>query len=98
MCDANPYPARPVDKMSTDTILRAILVDVLALSDDRVAAFDSDTELFGALPELDSQAVAGLLTEIEDRCDIIIEDEDVDGDMLETYGALRAFIEDRRGE
>ena len=88
MCDTPPPP-------SCDAILRAIMVEVLALTPERVATFDADTELFGALPELDSQAVAGLLTEIEDRYAIIVEDEDVDGEMLETYGSLLAFIEMR---
>ena len=52
-----------------------------------------DTGLFGHIPELDSMAVAGLLTEMEDRLDILIEDDDVDGEMLETYGGLLAFAE-----
>ncbi len=88
--------ADPTELPTTDVLLRAILVDVLALSPERVAEFDADTELFGALPELDSQAVAGLLTEIEDRCDIVIEDEDIDGEMLETYGALLVFVDEKR--
>lgn len=78
---------------STDSILRAILQDVLGLSADRVAAFDATTGLFGDLPELDSMAVAGLLTEIEDRLDIVIEDDEVDGELLETYGNLLMFLE-----
>lgn len=78
---------------STDSILRAILQDVLGLSAERVAAFDATTGLFGDLPELDSMAVAGLLTEIEDRLDIVIEDDEVDGELLETYGNLLAFLE-----
>ncbi|MBS7668604.1 acyl carrier protein [Croceicoccus gelatinilyticus] len=90
--------ADPTELPTTDVLLREILVDVLALSPERVAEFDADTELFGALPELDSQAVAGLLTEIEDRCDIVIEDEDVDGEMLETYGALLAFVDEKRAQ
>ncbi|MCB2088750.1 MAG: acyl carrier protein [Sphingomonadaceae bacterium] len=76
-----------------DTTLRAILCDVLGLDPDDVAEFDGDTGLFGHLPELDSMAVAGLLTEMEDRLDILIEDDDVDGEMLETYGGLLAFAE-----
>jgi len=76
-----------------DTKLRAILSDVLGLDADQVERFDGDTGLFGHLPELDSMAVAGLLTEIEDRLDIIIDDDDVDGEMLETYGGLLAFAE-----
>ncbi len=76
-----------------DQTLRAILRDVLALDEARVAQFNADTGLFGHLPELDSMAVAGLLTEIEDRLDIIIDDDDIDGEMLETYGGLLSFAE-----
>jgi acyl carrier protein len=71
--------------------LKAILCDVLGLDPEDAAEFDDDTGLFGHLPELDSMAVAGLLTEMEDRLDIIIEDEDVDGEMLETFGGLLDF-------
>lgn len=81
---------------STDTMLRQVLAEVLGLSPDRVARFSPATGLFGHLPELDSMAVAGLLTEIEDRLHITIEDDEVDGDMLETYGALLAFAESKR--
>ncbi|MCY1671433.1 phosphopantetheine-binding protein [Novosphingobium sp. SL115] len=80
---------------NTDRTLRAILTDVLGLSAERVAAFDASTGLFGDLPELDSMAVAGLLTEIEDRLDIVIEDDEVDGELLENYGNLLAFLEDK---
>lgn len=74
-----------------DATVRAVLKDVLGLSEARVARFDDDTPLFGALPELDSMAVAGVLTEMEDRLGIVIEDDEVDGDMLATFGALTAF-------
>ncbi len=79
-----------------DATLRGVLRDVLGLSDERVAAFDESTELFGALPELDSMAVAGLLTEIEDRLGIVIDDDEVDGELLENYGNLLAFVEAKR--
>lgn len=74
-----------------DATVRAVLRDVLGLSDDRVAAFDDTTPLFGALPELDSMAVAGVLTELEDRLGIVIDDDDIDGDTLESFGALTRF-------
>jgi acyl carrier protein len=80
----------------SDDQLRAILVDVLGLQRERVAGFTADTGLFGDLPELDSMAVAGLLTEIEDRLGIVIDDDEVDGDMLATYGALSSFVEAKR--
>lgn len=82
----------------TDTDLRSLLNDVLGLGPARAAALTADSGLFGALPELDSMAVAGLLTEIEDRFDVVIDDDEVDGDMLGTYGDLLAFIVRKRAE
>ena len=76
-----------------DRSLKSILRDVLGLEEERVAGFTTETGLFGHLPELDSMAVAGLLTEVEDRLHILIEDDDVDGEMLETYGGLLDFVE-----
>jgi acyl carrier protein len=73
-----------------DTV-RSILSDILGLSQAQVTAMDDDTELFGALPELDSMAVAGLLTEMEDRLDIMVDDDDVDGELFATFGNLVAF-------
>lgn len=80
----------------TDLLLRRILTDVLGLKPGQADAFTPETGLFGHLPELDSMAVAGLLTEIEDRLGILIEDEDVDGDLLGDYGSLLAFVSARR--
>ena len=84
------------DPSITEDVVRAVLVDVLAIDAPRAAAFTADTALFGALPELDSMAVAGLLTELEDRLHIIIDDDDVDGEMLESFGALVAFVDGKR--
>ncbi|AYO77716.1 acyl carrier protein [Sphingobium yanoikuyae] len=84
---------QPVDRTDDiETLVRALLRDVLSLSQERADAFEAETPLFGALPELDSMAVAGLLTEMEDRFDILIEDEDIDGDTFETFGTLVAFL------
>lgn len=83
----------PPSRAEIDRRLKSILCDILGLDPDDVAGFDQDTGLFGHLPELDSMAVAGLLTEMEDRLDIMIDDDDVDGEMLETYGGLLAFAE-----
>ncbi|QGP78592.1 acyl carrier protein [Sphingobium sp. CAP-1] len=89
---------QPVDQTpDVDSLMRALLRDVLGLSQDRVDAFTADTPLFGALPELDSMAVAGLLTEMEDRFGILIEDEDIDGDTFETFGTLSAFAQAKVG-
>ena len=81
------------NRSEVDTAVRGVLADVLGIAPDRAAAFTADTPLFGALPELDSMAVAGVLTELEDRLGIAIDDDEVDGDMLDTFGALVAFAE-----
>ena len=86
-----------------ETTVRAVLADILGLDAQRVAAFTDATPLFGALPELDSMAVASVLTELEDRLGILIEDDEIDGEMLETFGALvqfaarKALVEPRPG-
>lgn len=72
--------------------LRDTLQHALNLQPDIAAALNAGTLLFGALPELDSMAVATLLTEIEDRFSIMIDDDDVDGDTFETFGALTDFV------
>lgn len=85
----------PLGGDTVQDVLRAILLELLALDREVVSRFDASTELFGALPELDSMAVAGLLTEIEDRFAIVIDDDDVDGETFETLGSLAAFVESK---
>ena len=84
-------------KTLVEETVRSALVDLLGLSRDRVDQFDADTPLFGALPELDSMAVATLLTELEDQLDITIDDDEVDLDMFESFGALVDFLVEKRG-
>lgn len=75
----------------TDRQLRVILEDVLGLAPGLAASFTDDSGLFGELPELDSMAVAGLLTDMEDRFGIVIDEDDVDGEIFATYGSLLDF-------
>ena len=77
---------------TVDATLRALLAEVLGLPRKRIDAFDADTELFGALPEFDSLAVATLLTGIEARFAVLIEDDDVEAEDFATFGTLLAFV------
>src|SRR3954465_8631158 len=79
------------DPAEVEATLRSVLVDVLGLAPTRVAGFDASSPLFGALPEFDSIAVAGLLTELEERLGIVIDDDGVETDMLESCGSLLTF-------
>ena len=78
---------------SVEAVLRELLAEILGLPASRVAAFGEGTELFGALPEFDSMAVATLLTGIEERLGVLIEDDDVEAEDFMTFGRLTAFAD-----
>lgn len=88
---ASASPDSSSENSDIGAILRAILSDLLGLSAAQVAAMTDTTALFGAIPELDSMAVAGLLAEMEDRLGIHIDDEDVDAELFESFGSLLIF-------
>lgn len=85
----NPIQNEPI----MEEKIKSILKDILGLSQMQIDAMGKDSELFGAIPELDSMAVAGLLTELEEQLDIMIDDDDVDAELFETLGSLTAFAE-----
>jgi acyl carrier protein len=68
-----------------------LLDDVLSLK-GRSAGFTRETHLLGAVPELDSMAVVTLITSLEERFDIVIDDSDIDGDVFATVGTLTDFV------
>lgn len=67
--------------------LLSVLDEVLSLG-GRAARFDLETCLLGAIPELDSMAVVSLITTLEDRFGITVDDDDIDGETFATVGAL----------
>ena len=68
-----------------------ILDEVLSLK-GRAKSFSDQTVLLGALPELDSMAVLGVITAFEDRFGIAVEDDDIDGSTFATVGTLVAYV------
>ena len=91
LCAFHAEEKHVTDTVSVDATLRALLADVLGLGEARAAALTEDSGLFGELPEFDSMAVATVLTEMEDRLGILIDDDEIDGEIFETYGNLLAF-------
>lgn len=82
-----------IPSADVDTALRQLLAETLGLPAARVDTFDDNTELFGALPEFDSMAVANLLTGIEERFGVLIEDSDVEAEDFASFGSLKTFVE-----
>jgi acyl carrier protein len=72
----------------------AVLGSVLNLG-DRIGRFTVDTPLLGAVPELDSMAVVSLLTSLEERFGIAVDDDEVDGSIFSTVGSLARFVEQK---
>jgi acyl carrier protein len=81
----------PLNETSLDQ-LRHLLGQVLGLG-AQAAQMKADTALLGSLPELDSMAVATVLTAIEERFGISIDDSLISADIFETLGSLGSFIE-----
>jgi acyl carrier protein len=59
----------------------------------RVQEMDAQARLLGAVPELDSIAVINLITALEERFGIKVEDDEVGASTFETVGSLTNFIE-----
>lgn len=91
VCPFRPEERKLTEAVTVDSTLRALLADVLGLGEARAAALTEESGLFGELPEFDSMAVATVLTEMEDRLGILIDDDEIDGEIFETYGNLLAF-------
>lgn len=72
------------------------LDEVLSLG-GRSASFGRDTPLLGAIPELDSMAVVTLITSIEERFGVVVDDDDIDGATFATVGSLTDFVSAKLG-
>ena len=68
-----------------------VLDEALSLG-GRTERFTSETLLLGAISELDSMAIVSVLTMLEERFDIEVDDDELDGSVFETVGGLVDFV------
>jgi acyl carrier protein len=80
--------------VDTQLEVLAILDDVLSLK-GRSAAFTLETPLLGALPELDSMAVVAVITTLEERFGLVVDDDEIDGAVFATLGTLVDFVQNK---
>lgn len=78
-------------QQSTRRAVLQVLDETLGLA-GRAAHFDDETPLLGAVPELDSMAVVGVIAALEEHFDFYVGDDDIDGSTFETVGTLTAFV------
>ena len=77
--------------MNVEREVLRVLDEVLSLG-GRSTGFTRDTRLLGAVAELDSMAVVSLITTLEDRLGIAVDDDDIDGNAFATVGSLTDFV------
>ncbi len=77
--------------MNVEQQVLSVLDEALGL-DGRSAGFTKSTHLLGAIPELDSMAVVALITALEERFGIVVDDDDIDGETFATVGHLVDFV------
>jgi acyl carrier protein len=77
--------------MATFEQIRQIVGNVLQLG-DRTDSLQPETALLGNIPEFDSMAVVGVITALEEQLGIVIEDDDITGEIFETLGNLTEFV------
>lgn len=80
--------------MDTQKELLDIIDEALSL-DGRAADFDASTQLMGALAELDSMAVIGLINLIEERFGFYVGEDEVDAETFATVGSLLAYVTEK---
>lgn len=78
--------------MNTQKEVLAVIDEVLSLN-GKAMTFEPDTPLLGAVPELDSMAVVGVINLLEERFGFVIDDDEIDGSTFETVGTLVRFVE-----
>ncbi|MEY3201475.1 MAG: hypothetical protein RIR70_1025 [Pseudomonadota bacterium] len=91
LCAVNRQHPKPGGDVELQYSVLQILDDTLGLA-GRAHFFDADTPLLGALPELDSMAVAGILAALEDTFGIAIDDESIDARAFATVGSLTEWV------
>lgn len=83
--------------MNVEQEVIATLQSVLGL-DAAKHRLGPDTALLGSLPELDSMAVVSILTALEERFGIVVDDDEVEGRTFATVGSLTAFVQAKLGQ
>jgi acyl carrier protein len=81
-----------VNKVADVEAVKAVVVSSLGV-EERAASLDADSQLLGALPELDSMAVLVLVHDLEAEFGIVVEDEDLSADIFDTLADLTAFVD-----
>lgn len=82
--------------MDTTQSVRGILRDALQMG-SRAEALAPADRLLGSIPEFDSMVVVSVITMIEERFGVTVDDDELSADVFETLGSLVAFVDRKVG-
>ena len=71
--------------------IQVVLRDVLQIG-ERASGLKASTPLLGSIPEFDSMAVVTVITMLEERYGIVVDDDEISADTFETLGTLLDFV------
>ena len=84
------------DDQGTDPVLLdavcLLVADTLGLGSRRLAA---DTPLLGHMVEFDSMAVVAIITALEERYGILVDDEELTASIFEDVASLARFVAEK---
>jgi acyl carrier protein len=82
--------------MGIQSEIISILQSTLGVADGAIAP-DPNTPVLGAIPEMDSMSVVGILASLEEQYGIMVDDDEIDAEVFATVGSLTAFVESKLG-
>jgi len=78
--------------MNTFDEVKSVLIQTLQLG-NRGARLDAASPLLGAIPELDSMAVVGIITSLEEYFGFSVDDDEISAETFANLGSLVKFVE-----
>ena len=85
-----------VNDMDIQSDIIGILQTTLGVPEGSIAP-DRDTPVLGAIPEMDSMSVVGILVSLEEQYGIMVDDDEIDAEVFATVGSLTDFVESKLG-
>ena len=72
--------------------VKLLLAEALSLG-ERIDGLGADSPLLGGIPEFDSMAVIHIISSLEERFGIAVDDDEISASIFETVGTLAAFVD-----
>jgi len=78
--------------MTVFLTVKNLLIQILQLG-TRGESLTDVSPLLGAIPELDSMAVVGIITALEEHFGFVVDDDEISAETFASLGSLTTFVE-----